>query len=117
MAKRLGPKDPFQLVIDRNALNRLLSSETGDIAFDLAKKAQRVAASAKRRARPHRKTGEQLSGIGWQIGSDEEGVYADVVSRFDKFQEKGHRAEDGSRVSPRRYLRPALYAGRRRRSR
>jgi hypothetical protein len=115
MAKKLGPQDPFQLVIDRSALNRLLSSESGDIALFIAKRAQRTAASARRRARPHRKTGELISGIGWEIGSDEEGVYADVVSRFDKFQERGHRAVDGTRVSPRRYLRPALYAGRRRR--
>jgi hypothetical protein len=113
MAKRLGPKDPFQLVIDRNALNRLLSSETGDIALDLAKKAQRVAASARRRA--PKKTGQLRAAIGWEIGSDEEGVYADIVSPADKFQERGHRAVDGTRVSPRRYLRPALYAGRRRR--
>jgi hypothetical protein len=113
MAKRLGPSDPFKLIIDRSALNALLSSETGDIALDLAKRAQRVASSAKRRA--PRKTGQLRAAIGWQIGSDEEGVYADVVSSEDKTQEKGHRAADGTYVSARKYLRPALYAGRRRR--
>lgn len=110
MAKRLGPSDPFKLIIDRSELNRLLSSPDSEIALDLAKKAQRVAASAKRRA--PKETGELKSSIGWTIGRDSEGLYAEIGTNVlhGKFQESGHIAANGRRVAPRRYLRPALRA-------
>jgi hypothetical protein len=112
MAKKLGPADPFKLIIDRRALNDLLMSETSDVALDLAFRAQRIAASARRRA--PRKTGALKASIGWSIGADEEGLYADIGSDllYGKFVETGHVTSSGSRVAPRRYLRPALRAGR-----
>jgi Bacteriophage HK97-gp10, putative tail-component len=103
----------FRLEFDPGEPDRFLNDPTGGVALDLEKRAQRVARSARRRA--PKKTGELRSEIRSEMGSDEEGVYADVVSPRDSFQEKGHRAVDGTRVSPRRYLRPALYAGQRRR--
>lgn len=117
MARRYGPKDPFALVVDRAALNALLSGEQGPVAFEIAKRAQRVAASARRRA--PKDTGALKASIGWEIAADEDGVYADIGSDllYARFVEQGHRAPDGSRVSPRRYLRSALFAGRRPRRR
>ena len=114
MARRLGPKDPFKLVWDRGELNRLLSSEDGPVALDLAVRAQRVAASAKRRA--PRRTGALKRSIRFRMGTDEQGVYADVFSDefYAMFVEKGHRKPEGKGyVSPRRFLRPALSSGRR----
>lgn len=113
MAGRYGPKDPFKLVWDRVAFNAFISDEDGDVALDLGKKAQRVAASARRRA--PRDTGELKASIGWFLSSDDEGVYADVGTNTiqGRYQELGHRAVDGTRVSPRRFLRPALRSLRR----
>jgi bacteriophage HK97-gp10 putative tail-component len=103
-------KDQFRLVIDRAELDRLLTSTSSPVAFDLAKRAQRVAASAKRRA--PRKTGATKASIAWQMGSDDQGLFADVGSTvpYARPLENGHRMENGKRVSPRRFLRPALYA-------
>ena len=108
MARQYGPKDPFKLVWDRAALFQFFGSENGDVALDIAKKAQRVAASARRRA--PRDTGELKASIGWELSTDEEGVYADVGTLLFKgrMQELGHVAPDGTKVSPRRFLRPAL---------
>jgi hypothetical protein len=105
----------FRLEFDHGEPDRFLNDPAGGVALDLEKRAQRVARSATRRA--PKKTGELRSEIRPEMGSDEQGLYADVISPRDKFQEKGHRAVDGTRVSARRYLRSALYAGRRRRRR
>jgi hypothetical protein len=115
-----GPKDPFRLIVNRAELNRLLMSGDSEVALDLAKKAQRVAGSARRRA--PRRTGRLKASIGWEIGKDEQGLYADVTSDapYATPVEKGHRTESGTFVSPRRFLRPALFAtvrGGRRRAR
>lgn len=117
MARAAGPRDAFKLVVNRGELNRLLMSEDSPVAFDLAKRAQRVAASAKRRA--PRKTGATKASIGWQIGQDEDGLYADIGATvpYARPLEKGHKAENGRRVAPRRFLRPALYASASRRRR
>lgn len=117
MARRLGPNDPFKLVIDRSELNKLLTSPDGDVAMDLAKKAQRVAASARRRA--PRRTGALKASIGWTIGRDEQGLYADIGSTefYARPVESGHVTASGSRVAPRRFLRPALRAMKGKRSR
>lgn len=110
MPRRYGPKDPFRLVVNRAELNRLLMSPSSPVAADLAKRAQRVAGSAKRRA--PRKTGALKASIGWQIGEDDNGLYADIGSTmpYARPVESGHKTASGTRVSPRRFLRPALYA-------
>lgn len=99
--------EEFKLVVNRDELNRLLQSPDGAVARDVAKKAQRVASSARRRA--PKRTGELKSSIRFEMGRDALGVYADVGSNvfYARFLENGHRTEQG-RVSPRRYLRPAL---------
>ena len=110
MAKTFGPKDDFKLVLNRAELNRLLASPSSPIAVDLGKRAQRVAASAVRRA--PRKTGALKSSIGWQIGEDDQGLFADIGSTvfYARPVESGHKKPNGGRVSPRRFLRPALFA-------
>jgi hypothetical protein len=110
MARAIGPRDPFKLVVNRAELNRLLMSPSSPVAQDLAKRAQRVAASAKRRA--PRKTGATRKSIAWQIGEDDQGLYADIGSTvpYARPLEGGHKAANGKRVAPRRFLRPALYA-------
>lgn len=110
MARAVGPRDAFKLVVNRAELNRLLMSESSPVAFDLAKRAQRVAASAKRRA--PRRTGATKKSIGWQIGEDDQGLYADIGATvaYARPLEGGHKAANGKRVKARRFLRPALYA-------
>jgi hypothetical protein len=101
--------DPFRLVVNRQELNRLLESPDGPVARDLGRKAQRVAAQARRRA--PKKTGALKASIGWTIGSDELGLFAEVTARvpYSAPVEQGHRTDGGKRVRARRYLKPALY--------
>ena len=96
--------------MNRSELNRLLASPNSPIAVDLGKRAQRVAASARRRA--PKDTGRLKASIGWQIGEDDQGLFADIGSTvfYARPVEKGHKAANGKRVSPRRFLRPALFA-------
>ena len=90
--------------MNRSELNRLLVSPSSPVAVDLGKRAQRVAASAKRRA--PRKTGALKASIGWQIGEDDQGLYADIGSTvpYARPVEQGHKEANGGRVSPRRFL-------------
>lgn len=106
-------RDPFRLVLDRAELDRVLEGEDGPVAADLAIKAARIANSARRRA--PRRTGRLRSSIRWELGRDTDGLFADVGTEelYGRFVELGHVAPDESRVSPRRYLRPALRALRR----
>ncbi len=100
-----------RLVEEPGAVDKLMRSD--DVVNWFEQRGQRVARSAKRRA--PRKTGELKSEIHSESGEDEESIYVDMISPRDKFQEKGHRTPEGTRVAARKYLRPALYAGRRRR--
>ena len=95
MARAFGPKDPFRLVVNRAELNRLLGSPNSPVAVDLGKRAQRVAASAKRRA--PRRTGTLQASIGWQIGEDDQGLYADIGATvpYARPLEQGHQAPNG----------------------
>ena len=110
MTRAAGPRDAFKLIVNRAELNRLLMSESSPVAFDLARRAQRVAASAKRRA--PRRTGATKASIGWQIGEDADGLFADIGSTvaYARPLENGHKAANGKRVRARRFLRPALFA-------
>lgn len=104
-------RDPFKLVLDRKELDKLLESEHGPVAEMIAKKAQRVAGAAKRRA--PKRTGALRKSIKFEVKHDEEGVYADVGSElfYAGFVENGHPiAGKGGFVSARRFLRPALQA-------
>ena len=69
--------------------------------------------SAKRRA--PRKTGELRGSIEGHTGTDSEGLYTDVGTPLLKglFQELGHTTPSGEKVSPRKFLRPALRSVRR----
>jgi Bacteriophage HK97-gp10, putative tail-component len=117
MARAYGPRDPYKLIVNRAELNRLLMSPSSPIAEDLAKRAQRAAGSAKRRA--PKKTGALKSSVGWKIAEDDDGLYADVVATMPYATpvEQGHKTATTKRVAPRRFLRPALYSVARKRKR
>jgi Bacteriophage HK97-gp10, putative tail-component len=67
---------------DEAALAALLASTSGDIARDLGMRAERVTSQAKQNAteRPGPKvdTGRLRSSISWRLGSDGQGIYADI---------------------------------------
>lgn len=105
-----GPKDPFRLAFNRAEMNRLLSAQDGPVGLDLAKKAQRIAGSARRRA--PRRTGQLKASVGWEIHRDEQGLYADVVARasYAIAVAQGHKTQSGTRVRARPFLQTALRA-------
>lgn len=75
-----------RIVWNDRELNRLLRSESGPVARYLARAGEVGAQGAKRRAPVSpdgshgRPSGYMRSHIGWQIGSDSEGLYVDIVS-------------------------------------
>lgn len=107
-----------RIVWDDAALHELIDSPTGPVARDLAAKAEKVTQEAKRLApvSPHgsngRASGYLRSQIGWDIGVDAEGIYADISSPalsiegapYGLFQEVGT-----SKMAAQPYLRPALF--------
>ena len=74
------------VTIDERALEEFLTSPAGPVGRYLATIAQRVTQSSKRMApvSPHgshgRESGHLRSVIGWQIGRDGRGLYADIGS-------------------------------------
>lgn len=107
-----------RIVWDDVALAELLESPTGPVGRDLQAKAERVTQEAKRLApvSPHgsngRASGYLRSQIGWDIGVDSEGIYADISSPalstdgapYGLFQEVGT-----SKMAAQPHLRPALF--------
>lgn len=99
------------------ALAELLTSTHGPVALDLQGKAERVTQEAKRLApvSPHgsggRPSGYGRSQIGWVMGTDGEGVYADVSTPAEteagapymSYQETGT-----SKMAAQPHIRPAL---------
>lgn len=64
------------------ALRELLRGPSGDVARDLAQRAQRVETQAKINASgrpgPNVDTGRLRASISWRLGEDSEGLYADI---------------------------------------
>jgi hypothetical protein len=103
---------------DEAALRDLLQSPTGPVARDLAAKAERVTQEAKRLAPVSpkgsngRPSGWLRSQIGFTVGVDALGVYADIASPaetptgepYGLFQEVGT-----SKMAAQPHLRPALF--------
>lgn len=105
---------------DQAALNQLLRSPDGDVARDLQHRAEHITQGAKRRAPVSpdgshgRPSGYLRSSIGWELGADAEGLYADIGSDahtgdgrdfdYGLAQEMGNR-----RVAAHPHLRPALF--------
>lgn len=106
-----------RIVWDEAALHELLSSVEGPVGRLLVKDAELVTQEAKRLApvSPHgsngRPSGYLRSAIGYQVGVDDEGLYADISSPalstdgapYGLFQEVGT-----SKMAAQPHLRPAL---------
>ena len=67
---------------DEAALTALLASTQGGVARDLGQRAERVTSQAKQNATarpgPRVDTGRLRSSISWRLGTDGQGVYADI---------------------------------------
>lgn len=92
---------------DHAALHRLFNSEQGVVGRDLARRAVKVDAAAKRLCPVD--TGRLRSSITWQLAVDSKGLHAIVGSNvtYAPYVELGTRSH-----SPQPYLRPALGAAR-----
>lgn len=100
-------------------MRRLLESEQGEVARDLARRAVRVTNQAKQNASqpppsqpghgPSVRTGRLRGSITWRLGEDSAGLYADIGTAvfYAPFVELGT-----SRMAARPYLGPALQAAR-----
>jgi hypothetical protein len=92
-------------------MRRLLSSESGEVARELARRAMRIESRAKINASgrpgPNVRTGRLRSSITWRLGHDAVGVYADVGTNvpYGYYLETGLR--NGARYP---FLLPALEA-------
>lgn len=101
-----------KLIYDEGALRTLLAGENGAVARDLAKRAIRVEAAAKdnatHRPGPRVDSGRLRTSISWRLGSDSEGVYADVGTNvfYGRILELG-LTRNGRRFP---FLEPALAA-------
>lgn len=103
---------------DDTALNQLLDSPEGPVGRMLQAKAEKVTQEAKRLAPVSpkgsngRPSGWLRSHIGWELGADTAGLYADISSPAESpegapygfFQEVGT-----SKMAAQPYLRPALF--------
>ena len=91
-------------------LDQLLNGPQGDVARDLARRAQRVADQAKINASgrpgPNVDTGRLRSSITWELGRDGQGIYADVGTgvHYGRILELG-LTRNGARYP---FLEPAL---------
>lgn len=103
---------------DQAALDQLLRSPDGDVARDLQRRAENVAQGAKRRAPVSpagshgRPSGYGRSQIGWEMGADGEGLYADISTPATSPEGFGYMGlqEVGGRFIPAQpHLRPALF--------
>lgn len=105
--------DRIRLDVNQAEWHRLFESSDGEVAEDIRARTAQAARSARRRAR--RRTGELKSKVYETFGSDVEGFYGEYgdTAPYSVFVEKGHKAPDGSYVSPRRFLRPALRSAKR----
>lgn len=86
----------------------------GDFADNWDRRVQQpVTRSAKRRA--PRRTGELRGSVAGFTAKDSDGLYSDIGTNLIKglFQELGHTTPSGEKVSPRKFLRPALRTARR----
>lgn len=93
--------------IDGAALDRLLSSPAGPVAKDLARRAVRVDAAAKRLCPVD--TGRLRSSIGWRLAADSLGLLALIGTNV----HYAPHVEYGTfRMRAQPFLRPALQAAR-----
>jgi len=105
--------EPGDIIYDLAALQRLLTSEQGPVARDLARRLIRCESAAKQNASgrpgPRVQTGRLRSSISWRLGEDRRSVYGDYGTGV----EYGYYLETGLR-NGRRYpfLLPALNAAR-----
>jgi HK97 gp10 family phage protein len=102
---------------DEAALAELLTSTHGPVARDLEGKAERVTQEAKRLApvSPHgsggRPSGYGRSQIGWVMGTDDKGVYADVstpATTADGAPYMAYQETGTSKMAAQPHIRPAL---------
>lgn len=107
------------IVWNNVALDQLLEGPLGPVARDLARRAIRVETAVKVSLNnayppasmpgspPHKRHGRLQSSISWELGSDGEGLYADIGTNV----EYGRYLELGTdQMAARPYLRPALTA-------
>jgi hypothetical protein len=99
-------------------LRELFRSPQGDMARDLARRATRVESAAKLNATgreygdgsrgPRVQTGRLRTSITWEIGSDSQGLFADIGTNvfYGRYLELGT-----DRMRPYPFLGPALSAG------
>ena len=99
------PPGGMRVSLNSPAIRELLEGEDGPVARHLATRAQRITKTAKRLApvSPHgshgRPSGYLRSHIGWELGRDAEGLYADIYTAattpdgapYGYFQEVGTR--------------------------
>jgi HK97 gp10 family phage protein len=96
-----------RLVFDQAALRALLEGEDGDVGKDLARRAIKVEAAAKRLCSVD--TGRLRSSITWEMARDDQGLMATVGTDV----EYGVYIELGtSHMAAQPFLRPALEAAR-----
>jgi len=92
-------------------LQALLKSTSGPVGRDLAQRAIRVESAAKRNASgrpgPNIQTGRLRSSITWALGTDLDGLFADIGSNVEY---AGYVEEGTSHAPPYPYLKPALGA-------
>lgn len=104
---------PGDVLWDEAALRELLAGPSGDVARDLSRRAIRVESAAKANASgrpgPNVDTGRLRSSISWRLGSDSQGVYADIGTGvpYGRILELG-LTRNGRRFP---FLEPALAAG------
>ena len=86
----------------------------GEFAENWEQRFEPVLVRSARRRAPKR-TGELRASIEGFTSTDSEGLYTDVGTNLIKglFQELGHTTQSGEKVSPRKFLRPALRSVRR----
>ena len=110
------------LYLDDRAIQRLLRSEHGEVARDLSRLAIRVDTEAKLNATgravtgannpegrgPRVQTGRLRSSIGWRLGNDSVGLYADVGTNVEYAKWLEDLGVRGGRTYP--FLLPALNA-------
>jgi hypothetical protein len=103
---------------DQAALRQLLTSPDGDVARDLRRRAENVTQGAKRRAPVSpagshgRPSGYGRSQIGWEMGVDAEGLYADISTPAlspEGFPYMGLQEVGGRFIPAQPHLRPALF--------
>ena len=95
------------VVFDQAALGRLFTSEQGEVAKELTRRAIKVEAAAKRLCPVD--TGRLRSSITWQLQQDARGLMAVVGTNVDYAP---HVEFGTSRMRAQPFLRPALGAAR-----